>query len=917
MSEKELDTRSCCEGVKALTPVRVQNNLGLSALVYRVGTHASFKITMQAALSGHPTLRELKTRDDDDPAIALCDAWAIVLDVLSFYQERIANEGFLRTATERRAILELARGLGYELQPGVAAGTYLAFMLEDVAGSPPSAVISIGAKVQSVPGQNELPQTFETAEPLNARPDLNVLKPLRKRREIPHFGDKEIYLKGITTALKSGDGLLMIGAEREADPANERWDFRLINSVVTDKEADFTRVAWDEGLGWRMFNRKVFPAEKNFQVFVLRKRAFLFGYNAPDWRVMPDKVRNRYLDGTDKSSDQNKDLEWPLFDIASISEVPKGKEIKTIYLDALYPQIVMHSWIVLIAPKRKEPKHYVEVYEVLEAVESSRKGYAVTAKTTAVMLNGENLRQKFNKCVRETVVYCQNEELEIAEKPLADPVEGDEIILEKRLLDLENNRKIIVSGKRMRIRIMDSFKKMELTASDGSQTVPLRLGDSLIVMESLKINTDGRATWTLMDKNGFKGTVSAGFNKVQWAPAEKDDSVVSELAMIESSKLDDYCMTIKLDRLLANSFDRSTVEIYANVAKATHGETKEEVLGSGDGSQEFQKFELKQKLLTYVSAATPGGAETTLEIRVNDLLWREVFSFYGHGSEEHIYVTHTNDEGKTTVIFGDGKTGLRLPTGQENVRAKYRIGLGLPGLLKPKQLSQLMSRPLGVKSVTNPLTSTGAANPEERDKARQNTPLKVLTLDRIVSLQDFEDFSRAFAGIGKAQATLLWNGERKIVHITVAAADGGFVNETSDLYKNLINGIDAARHPDHHICVDSYKSLRFNLKAKVQVDSDYIKKDVLIAVSDALRNAFAFETRNFGQPVTPSEVLAVMQKVKGVVSIDLDDLNGQDPFKKPLFRIPADIAHWDKNTREIEAAELLTINPDGIVLWSR
>ena len=45
--------------------------------------------------------------------IALLDAWATVGDVLTFYQERIANEGYLRTATERRSVLELARLVGY------------------------------------------------------------------------------------------------------------------------------------------------------------------------------------------------------------------------------------------------------------------------------------------------------------------------------------------------------------------------------------------------------------------------------------------------------------------------------------------------------------------------------------------------------------------------------------------------------------------------------------------------------------------------------------------------------------------------------------------------------------------------------------------------------------------------------------
>ena len=67
-----------------------------------------------------------------------------------------------------------------------------------------------------------------------------------------------------------------------------------------------------------------------------------------------------------------------------------------------------------------------------------------------------------------------------------------------------------------------------------------------------------------------------------------------------------------------------------------------------------------------------------------------------------------------------------------------------------------MTRPLGVKSVTNPIAAAGAQDPQARDDARVNAPLTVRTLDRIVSLSDYEDFARAFAGIGKAMAVWVW-----------------------------------------------------------------------------------------------------------------------------------------------------------------
>ena len=111
-----------------------------------------------------PVLRQLRTRDDDDFTIALLDAWAVTSDVLTFYQERIANESYLRTATERLSILEQSRLLGYQLAPGLAASTYLAFTMETTPGAPEQAAkpvkLAIGTRVQSVPGSGRAAADF-------------------------------------------------------------------------------------------------------------------------------------------------------------------------------------------------------------------------------------------------------------------------------------------------------------------------------------------------------------------------------------------------------------------------------------------------------------------------------------------------------------------------------------------------------------------------------------------------------------------------------------------------------------------------------------------------------------------------------------------------------------------------------------
>src|SRR5262249_36629350 len=144
-SLRGLNDCECCTGLATQTPAEVANRPGLSAIAYRVGIHSQFKHSLLAQLSTGKlsALAQLQTRADDDFSIALLDAWATVADVLTFYQERIANESYLRTATERRSLLELARLIGYELRPGVAASTYLAFTLEDAPGAPLQTTIDI------------------------------------------------------------------------------------------------------------------------------------------------------------------------------------------------------------------------------------------------------------------------------------------------------------------------------------------------------------------------------------------------------------------------------------------------------------------------------------------------------------------------------------------------------------------------------------------------------------------------------------------------------------------------------------------------------------------------------------------------------------------------------------------------------
>src|SRR5438270_11139178 len=119
------------------------NPPGRKELSYRAGTYTTVLSRLMNYLTEHqdpqkqiPKL-QLNTDPQENCGVGLLQACAIVIDVLTFYQERIANEGFISTSTERRSVLELARATGYELRPGVSASTYLAFTVGPIKNGTP------------------------------------------------------------------------------------------------------------------------------------------------------------------------------------------------------------------------------------------------------------------------------------------------------------------------------------------------------------------------------------------------------------------------------------------------------------------------------------------------------------------------------------------------------------------------------------------------------------------------------------------------------------------------------------------------------------------------------------------------------------------------------------------------------------
>jgi predicted phage baseplate assembly protein len=230
------------------------------------------------------------------------------------------------------------------------------------------------------------------------------------------------------------------------------------------------------------------------------------------------------------------------------------------------------------------------------------------------------------------------------------------------------------------------------------------------------------------------------------------------------------------------------------------------------------------------------------------------------------------------VQFGDGRNGARLPSGRGNVRAVYRVGSGLRGRVRDEQLTAALDRPTGMLGVHNPLPAEGGADPEPVDDARRNAPTTVRTFGRAVSLRDVEDLARASGEVAKAQATWVWDGRGRGIHLTVAAQGGAELGGES--LRRLRAALDGARDRNHRLELANVRRVGVVVRAVVTVDPDRVRADVEAAATAALLAALSFERQELGRPLRLGDVFVALQDVAGVTSVDVNALAFKDPDRR-------------------------------------
>lgn len=1071
-----LDFCDCCVAPALSAPLDIRNRPGLSRIGFRIGTFTTFREAMLEQIAGAPALAPLTTRESDDDAITLLELMAAMTDVLGFYNERIANELFLRTAQERDSVLRLVRLIGYRLRPGLAATALLSFALEDGA----ALRLRRGLKVMSLPGQDETPQTYETLEAIGAHGDLNAVPvyapPVLFNAFAPGVADAPLLS---APPLSIGDSLVFFGlggVEEKTVGALPPGRLRVAQAVQ--------RVGWWPAVAWadktvrrlRFFGHAGPNSFDSFQLNAARPgggdwlRTFvdysfpaatgLYPLDArlddlrPGTRLLidggPGSVPRLFQAVVTATADQPASVgnlhdtvthialrqtirgrpspiaivgthglllrsgegivvatsptatvpfpvpATPFQDFAAATEVMAVStapgRIDVFAADAaLFLQrtswtfgVGWAPWVSVDGPITSNPAPILlaggELVVFARGIDFGlwvhgvapvplpwvRLGDAIGSDPVPVTWGGGRIDVFVRGIDRGLWVKSRDGGVWSDYVPLHGTLAGtpaacatapsrldvvaltDAGTLQHRRFDgtdwldwrdlggaLQGTPFIIPTGPDQAsvfawgldgqlwliTRAGESWTGwVSLGGSLGGSPAVLALPGQLIVYVRAADGTLAR-----LDVGGFWSSPAAGLGAIPdrrrariWQLGDEEivfrtiDYPVSAsggrvavripasgmggLALLDKGRrvvLDvptagagsEMALTLTgvtpAPTELGGAPDHLLLDIdpllpapvvnailAGNVAQASHGETQpDQVLGSGFAGQAFAQFRLQRAPVTVLPDPSEIEGAPALDMVINGDSWRRVPSLYAQGPTARVFTARVGDTGDTTVIFGDGTTGARLPSGALNVIARARTGLGLAGRMRARQLSIPLERPPGLRGVTNPLASVGGADPEPRDDARGNAPSTVVTFGRIIALQDFVALATGSGLVARGSATWVWHQLQRAAHVTVAGPGGVLLDDAT--LALLFRLLTAARDPNRPLFLANLVRVPLVIGAKIVPDPALDPDAVLTGARLAVMAEFDFAAMPLGTAVHASRVMAALQGAQGVIAVSL------------------------------------------------
>ena len=809
-----MNTASNCPCGPPAFPWTVANRPGLGSISYRVGDFAAFRQALLQPRDGENELPSWQADAQQDLAVQMIEWWAYLADILSFYNERIANQAYLRTADLPESVNRLARALGYRPKPGIGAvGTLAALLAKPLPLSLPQ-----GLQFQSKPGPGQTPQIFELdadttlnppdAVPVDPAPDPGLL-------HTDASGRACVLLAGAVASVKPGDELLLLAR------GGQSWAWVTVAAATPQKDA---------------------RGKPNTQIAFASAPALPTDAKVDDYRLLRS---NRYARAWQYQTGG---------DFAAI-DAANG----AIHLDSIVRDIKTGDPLLFTVDSTAAaassgvaapgiPFPDINLFGInladLPASPGALAADLFVPDLIFVLPPPSSPQLAFATSYTESIWYANPDApaLDPNLAPAKQPNPPPPIPITHSVIGFSP----ALTG------VWELYKSQALLRYGWQEVGPL-----------LATPASGLDAGSPSLSASPPATLPPGSN-VKVMVEDANGFGVSAYASVTGSP-----PTLKLSGLLPDPPPGLTppLRMLYGLLPVSRGKTVAgEILGSGDATVAGQEFLLKNAPLTYLPGASPGLGQnyrSTLTVRVDGIAWQEVPNFYGQPADAKVFATFEDENNQTHVMFGDGINGARLSSGVDNVVASYRVGSGAQSPPAGSLNVILQPRP-NLKAVRNPVAVSGGGDPDPPGQIRRYAPQSVLAFGRAISADDYETVAAQATGVARARSYWAWDPGQQRALTTVYVGDDASAVASAQAALNL------ARDPNRPVAVKLATPVPVRLSLSLLVDPKYEAAAVLAQVQAALLDPqdglFGLSLR-IGQTLYDSQIHQACLSVPGAVAV--------------------------------------------------
>ena len=692
-----------------LFPRHPANRPALRRIGYRIGEYPDMVEAMLRSIDAEVALAGWTHRGPDDPGIALLQSLAVVGDILTFYQERYANEAFLRTAEWRESVAGLVRLMGYRLSPGLGGAARLSVALKPAVVGKIEIPAGFPFKAD-LEGQDQSAE-FQTDAALTAWPHLSTFNLFRPRSyaasvaagtdtlEVERAGSSTALFDIAAIALKKGDRILLLpDAPAWVSNPNAGFTAQDAGQVLKVKEVrtvhDRTLVIFETTIdrSWGL----------PLVAYRLGRTWRHFGHAAPPKYTIPTPTTGTVTGASTLTTDFTRHIRNS--HACANTSMAMNLPADLIPLDQEVQDLVPGTRIAV--ETRVQLGADVQPCMLVRSI--------VAVRATAMTFGPQTGASTLLTLDKGLLSHGQSTNHEA---------------------DIRDYRLHEITSPRMRFRpacvgVGGSFATgTESLAYYGTHADVQTFADRSLMLK----HDDGR--WIEL-------------------------TCVNETTDFPLTSADPKMWLLSFDAppapFLRADFDEEApkVTVHGNLVTASQGKALPMVtLGNGDARAVFQTFALPKPVTHLLHPGADPAEVPELTVFVNGRAADRVSSLYGQAGDRLVYILRQADTGSFHVQFGDGKTGARLPTGRGNVTATLRTGSGARGVLKAGATPSAGTRIEGVAKLFLPGEVVGGSDPETVGNAKLAAPGRVQGLGRIVSLADYETELLAIPGVSRVRAT--------------------------------------------------------------------------------------------------------------------------------------------------------------------